>query len=46
MKNALGLEHFLEPIKDYLEALAEPYGNAIDLDTRRQILSMMAGLAS
>lgn len=46
MKKALGLEDLSQPSKDYLEALAEAYGNANGWDTRRQILSIMAGLAS
>ena len=46
MKKALGLEELSQPLKDYLEALAEAYGNANGWDTRRQILSIMAGLAS
>ena len=46
MKKALGLEELSQPSKDYLEALAEAYGNANGWDTRRQILSIMAGLAS
>ena len=46
MNKALGLEELSRPLKDYLEALAEAYGNANGWDTRRQILSIMAGLAS
>lgn len=46
MKKALGLEGLSQPSKDYLEALAEAYGNANGWDTRRQILSIMAGLAN
>ena len=46
MKKALGLEELSQPSKDYLEALAKAYGNANGWDTRRQILSIMAGLAS
>ena len=46
MKKALGLEELSQTSKDYLEALAEAYGNANGWDTRRQILSIMAGLAS
>jgi len=46
MKKALGLEDLSQPSKDYLEALAEAYGKANGWDTRRQILSIMAGLAS
>ena len=38
MKKALGLEELSQPLKDYLEANG--------WDTRRQILSIMAGLAS
>ena len=38
MKKALGLEELSQPSKDYLEALAEAYGNANGWDTRRQIL--------
>ena len=46
MKKALGLEGLSQPSKDYLEALAEAYGNANGWDTRRQILSIMAGLVN
>lgn len=46
MKKALGLEELSKTSKDYLEALAEAYGNANGWDTRRQILSIMAGIAS
>ena len=46
MKKALGLEELSQLSKDYLETLAEAYGNANGWDTRRQILSIMAGLAS
>ena len=46
MKKALGPEELSQPSKDYPEALAEAYGNANGWDTRRQILSIMAGLAS
>lgn len=46
MKKALGLEELSQTSKDYLEALAEAYGNANGWDTRRQILSIMAGIAS
>ena len=46
MEKALGLEELSQSSKDYLEALAEAYGNANGWDTRRQILSIMAGLAS
>ena len=45
-KKALGTEELSQPSKDYLEALAEAYGNANGWDTRRQIFSIMAGLAS
>ena len=46
MKKALGIEELSQTSKDYLEALAEAYGNANGWDTRRQILSIMAGIAS
>lgn len=46
MNKALGLEELSQPSKDYLDALAEAYSNANGWDTRRQILSIMAGLAS
>lgn len=46
MNKALGLEELSQTSKDYLEALAEAYGNANSWETRRQILSIMAGLAS
>ena len=35
-----------QPTNKYLEALAESYKNAKSWDTRRQILSVMAGIAS
>ena len=35
MKKALGLEELSQPSKDYLEALAEAYGNANGWDTRK-----------
>ena len=46
MKKAIGLEELSLTSKDYLEALAEAYGNANGWDTRRQILSIMTDLAS
>ena len=46
MKKAIGLEELSPTSKDYLEALAEAYGNANGWETRRQILSIMTDLAS
>jgi len=46
MKKALGLEELPEASKDYLKALSETYSNANGWETRRQILSLMTGIAS
>ena len=40
------VEELLEASTHYLEALAEAYGNSNSCDTRRQILSIMTGVAS
>ena len=46
MKKALGVEELAHTSKDYLEALLEAYGNGNSWDARRQILSVMTGLAN
>ena len=46
MNKALGLDELPQSEKLYLEALAEAYNNAASWDTRRQVLSIMAGVAS
>ncbi|KAK3748950.1 hypothetical protein QZH41_010037, partial [Actinostola sp. cb2023] len=47
MNMALGLGKSPSPAeRAYLEALAEAYANATSWDTRRQVLSIMAGVAS
>ena len=37
---------FLPSERAYLQAMAEPYSNSSSWDTRRQVLSVMAGVAS
>ena len=46
MNKALGVEELPHSDQVYLEALAEAYDNAASWDTRRQILSIMAGVGS
>lgn len=46
MNEALGLDELSETSKGYLQALAETYGKAHGWETRRQILSIMCGVAS
>ena len=46
MNKGLGLDELPQTEKLYLEALAEAYNNAVSWDTRRQVLSIMSGVAS
>jgi len=47
VSSALGAHETLLPAEDaYLEALAEAYKNSASWDARRQVLSIMAGVAS
>ena len=46
MNKALGIDTISHSDEIYLEALAEAYHNASSWDTRRQILSIMAGVGS
>ena len=47
VNDELGVEGILLPSQSvYLEAIAETYKNAVGWDTRRQILSIMTGIAS
>ena len=46
MNKALVLDELSQTSKDYLQALAEAYDNAHGWETRRQILSIMSGVAS
>ncbi|KAK3753034.1 hypothetical protein QZH41_014987 [Actinostola sp. cb2023] len=47
VSSALGAHEALLPAEDaYLEALAEAYKNSASWDARRQVLSIMAGVAS
>lgn len=46
MNKALELEELPQIAKDYLQALAEAYDKAYGWETRRQILSIMSGVAS
>lgn len=47
VNDALGVEGILHPSQRvYLEAIAETYKNASSWDTRRQIMSIMTGIAS
>ena len=46
MQNALQLEETPLSTRDYLQALAETFNNAEGWKTRRQILSVMTGIAS
>ena len=46
MKKALDLDELTQTSKDYLQALAEAYDRANGSDTKRQILSIMSGVAS
>ena len=46
MNKALELVDFPKTTKDYLQALTEAYNQAHGWDTRRQILSIMSGVAS
>ena len=47
LNRQLGLHHASLPSEAaYLEALAEAYSNATSWDTRRQVLSLMTGVAS
>lgn len=47
MHMVFGLGKSTRPMEDaYLKALAEAYANASSWDTRRQVLSIMAGVAS
>ena len=46
VNKALGLDELPQSEKLYLEALAEAYNNAANWDTRRQVLSIMSGMAS
>ena len=46
MNEALGIDTISHSGEIYLEALAEAYHNASSWDTRRQVLSIMAGLGS
>lgn len=46
MNRALDLDDLTQSSKDYLQALAEAYDNADGWETRRQILSIMSGVAS
>ena len=46
MNKALELDDLPKTAKDYLQALTEAYNQAHGWDTRRQILSIMSGVAS
>ena len=46
MNKALELDELPKMAKDYLQALTEAYNHAHSWDTRRQILSIMSGVAS
>ena len=46
MNKALGVDKLSLSEQSYLQALAEAYHNASSWDTRRQVLSIMAGVAS
>ena len=46
MNEALGVEWLSPSEQSYLQALAEAYHNASSWDTRRQVLSIMTGVAS
>ena len=46
MNKALKLDELSQTSKNYLQALAEAYGKAQGWETRRQILSIMSGVAS
>ena len=46
VNKGLGLDGLPQSEKRYLDALAEAYNNAVSLDTRRQVLSIMSGVAS
>ena len=46
MNKALELNELPKMAKDYLQALTEAYNHAHSWDTRRQILSIMSGVAS
>ena len=46
MNEALGVEKLSPSEQSYLQALAEAYHNAFGWDTRRQVLSIMTGVAS
>ena len=46
MNKVLGLDELPQFEKLYLEVLAEAYNNATSWDTRRQVLSIMSGVAS
>ena len=45
MNKLLGIEDISQADQRYLEALTEAYNNADSWDTRRQILSVMTGVA-
>ena len=46
MNKALDLDELPQSENLYIEALAEAYNNAASWDTRRQVLSIMSGVAS
>lgn len=46
MNEALGVDKLSPSEESYLQALVEAYHNASSWDTRRQVLSIMAGVAS
>ena len=46
VNKGLDLDELPQSEKLYLEALAEAYNNAVSWDTRRQVLSIMSGVAS
>ena len=46
MNKALELDDLPQTAKDYLQALTEAYNQSQGWDTRRQILSIMSGVAS
>ena len=46
MNKAIKLDELSQTSKNYLQALAEAYGKAQGWETRRQILSIMSGVAS
>ena len=46
MNKALGVDELPPSERSYLEALAEAYNKATSWDTRKQVLSIMAGVAS